>query len=141
MIVDFKDIDQKLIALQIEIGEKINKLRTDKKMSMRELGEKLGISHAHISKLESGINAPSIELLKKLAAFFDIDITYFFISKEEEKVFTEDEKSLLYERDLSLESLKKKYTFIQKLEDMEATDEEIKTAIEIIKTLRRTSMS
>jgi transcriptional regulator with XRE-family HTH domain len=139
--VDHKDISQKLIDLQIEIGEKINKLRTDKKLSMRELGEKLGVSHAHISKLESGINSPSMELLNKLAAFFDIDITYFFISDEELKDFTESEKSLLYERDLSIDNLKKKYKFLEELEDMEATEEEIKTAIEIIKTLRRTSMN
>lgn len=126
-------IDQKINGLQIEIGEKINKLRTEKKLSMRELGEKLGVSHAHISKLEKGINGPSVDLLEKIAEFFDIDISYFFITKEEEQIFTVNERSLLYERDLSIKNLKEKY---EPLDKLNPSDEEIQEAIKQIKILR-----
>jgi transcriptional regulator with XRE-family HTH domain len=116
----------------VNIGEKINKLRTDKKLSMRELGEKIGVSHAHISKLESGINSPSVDLLEKLAEFFHIDVTYFF-AKEEEG-FSDDQSELLYERDLSLEALKGKYNL--EIDGKPASDEEIEEMIKYIKFYR-----
>lgn len=115
----------------MDIGSKINRLRTERKLSMRELGEKVGVSHAHISKLESGINSPSVELLEKLAVFFNIDISYFF---SDENVFTEDENVLMYERNLSLESLKEKYNL--EIDGKPATDEEIEKMIEHIKLYR-----
>lgn len=45
---------------------------------MRELAEKLGVSHPHISKLESGENLPSITLLHGMADLFGIHIRDFF---------------------------------------------------------------
>ncbi|WP_026572472.1 helix-turn-helix domain-containing protein [Bacillus sp. UNC438CL73TsuS30] len=117
--------------LQLEIGLKINKLRTEKKLSMRELGEKIGVSHAHISKLEKGINAPSVDLLEKIAQCFDIDVSYFF-SKDD--LFDENENKLIYERNLSLESLKDKYNL--EVDGKPATDEEIKEMIKHVKLYR-----
>jgi transcriptional regulator with XRE-family HTH domain len=116
----------------MEIGQKINQLRVEKKLSMRELGEKIGISHAHISKLESGINSPSVELLEKLAEFFDIDVSYFF-SKEDEG-FTINESSVLYSTDLSVESLKENFNL--EIDGKPATDEEIEEMIKHIRLYR-----
>lgn len=116
--------------LQKEIGQKINKLRVDKKLSMRELGEKIGVSHAHISKLEKGINGPSVDLLEKIAQYFNIDISYFF-SKEE---FTEAEQDIIQEQDLSLESLKEKYNL--EIDGKPASEEEIEEMIKHIKLYR-----
>lgn len=113
-------------ALQKEIGEKIKRLRTEKKLSMREFGDKLGVSHAHISKLESGINSPSVDLLEKIADYFNRDISYFF-----EK---EDEDEIMFERNLSLEYLKEKYNL--EVDGKPATDEEIEEMIKHIKLYR-----
>lgn len=116
----------------MDIGQKINQLRLEKNLSMRELGEKLGISHAHISKLESGINSPSVDLLEKLAKFFNIDISYFFTKDDEG--FTKDERDLLSERDLTPEALKKQYNL--KIDDKPASDEEIEEMIKHIRLYR-----
>lgn len=115
----------------MNIGEKIKQLRNERKLSMRELGEKLGISHAHISKMESGVNSPSMDLLEKLAKYFDIDVTYFFLNED---TFTNTEKDLLSERDLSLESLKGNYNL--EIDGKPATDEEIEEMIKHIKIYR-----
>jgi transcriptional regulator with XRE-family HTH domain len=112
--------------LQREIGQKINKLRLKRNLTMKELGESLGVSHAHISKLESGINSPSVDLLEKMADYFNIDISYFF-EKE-----TDDE--IMFERDLSLESLKDKYNL--EIDGKPATDEEIEEMVKYIKIYR-----
>lgn len=37
-----------------KIGERIKKIRTDKGLTLQELGEKVGLSHASLSKYESG---------------------------------------------------------------------------------------
>jgi transcriptional regulator with XRE-family HTH domain len=116
----------------MNIGQKINKLRIKKKLSMRELGEKVGVSHAHISKLESGINSPSVDLLEKLAEFFDIDISYFFA--KEEDGFTINESNILYARDLSVESLKENYNL--EIDGKPATVEEIEKMIEHVRLYR-----
>jgi transcriptional regulator with XRE-family HTH domain len=116
----------------MDIGQKINQLRVEKKLSMRELGEKIGITHSHISKLESGINSPSVELLEKLAQFFDIDISYFFAKDDEG--FTKNERDLIHEQDLALESLKENYNL--EIDGKPATNEEIEKMIEYVKIYR-----
>lgn len=116
----------------MDIGLKINRLRVEKKLSMRELGEKVGVSHAHISKLESGLNSPSVDLLEKLAVFFNIDVSYFF-SKEDED-FTSNESNILYARDLSVEVLKENYNL--EIDGKPATDEEIEEMIKHVRMYR-----
>lgn len=116
----------------MRIGQKVSKLRKDKKMSMRELGEKVGVSHAHISKLESGLNSASLDLLEKIAEYFNIDVSYFFTQDEE--ALSDEEPNIIYERDLSLESLKGKYNL--EIDGIPATDEEIEKMVEYIKVLR-----
>jgi transcriptional regulator with XRE-family HTH domain len=113
-------------SLQKDIGEKIKQLRTKKGLTMKELGENLNVSHAHISKLESGINSPSVDLLEKLSEFFNIDVSYFFAKK--------DEDDILFERDLSLEHLKDKYNL--EIDGKPASDEEIGEMIKHIKLYR-----
>lgn len=115
----------------VDIGEKIKKLRIERKLTMRELGEKIGVTHAHISKMESGINSPSVDLLEKLSKLFHIDMTYFF---SDDKDFTDTEKDIINERDLSLESLKGNYNL--EVDGKPATDEEIEKMIEYIKIYR-----
>lgn len=119
----------------MDIGSKINKLRTERKLSMRELGDRIGVSHAHISKLESGINSPSVDLLEKLADCFNINIAYFFTSEREKKTFNENELELLHENDLSKEILKEKYYF-EEIDGKPVTDEELDEMIKWVKMYR-----
>lgn len=67
----------------MNIGEAIKKLRLENKMSMRELAERVNVTHAHISKLEGGLTSPSVDFIETLAAFFNVPISYFF---EEESI-------------------------------------------------------
>lgn len=64
------------------IGEKIKELRLQKKLSIRELADKLEVSHAHISKMESDKGLPSLPMLEKIADLFGVHITYFFDQKK-----------------------------------------------------------
>jgi transcriptional regulator with XRE-family HTH domain len=72
----------------VGIGQKIRQLRLRHNFSMRSLGDKLGVSHAHISKIESGESALSIELLEKIANLFKVKITFFFEEDVEDPELT-----------------------------------------------------
>jgi transcriptional regulator with XRE-family HTH domain len=121
----------------MNIGEKIKKLRIEKNIGVRELADDLGVSHAHISKLESGKSGASVEFLEKVAKYFHLHISYFFIDQEDQDSFSKSEKDLMFEKDLSLENIKQNYTL--HIDGEPATDEEIEKMLEYIRFLRHTN--
>lgn len=66
-----------------EIGPRIRKLREDKGLSLRELGDRINISFTHLSRIERGEKIPNLELLNTLANVFDVDMSYFFGEKQQ----------------------------------------------------------
>lgn len=55
------------------LGEKLRALREQRGLSTRQLSAQLGISSSgYISKLETGKQKPSLELLLKMALFFNV---------------------------------------------------------------------
>lgn len=55
------------------IGEKIKKLRLKKKMTIKELSEKSGLSQVIISHYEHGSVVPSLTNIQKLSVGLDCD--------------------------------------------------------------------
>lgn len=55
-------------------GQKIKQLRLEKKLSQKQLGEILNVSDKTISKWETGCTLPDIEMIQKIAQYFDISI-------------------------------------------------------------------
>lgn len=50
-----------------EIVRQIIKARNELNLTQQQLAEKIGVRQSNISRLESGNNNPSVELLKKVA--------------------------------------------------------------------------
>jgi transcriptional regulator with XRE-family HTH domain len=57
-------------------GEKIRKLRREKKLSQAELADKVSMNSNHLSRLERGVGLPSTEILKRLAQTLEVSIDY-----------------------------------------------------------------
>ena len=54
-------------------GEKLRQLRQQRGLSTRQLAAMLEMkSHSHIADMESGRNYPSVEVLLKVADFFQV---------------------------------------------------------------------
>ena len=54
-------------------GEKLHKLRTAHKMTLKELATSLGYtSHSHLSELEAGKKTPTVEFVIKVARIFEV---------------------------------------------------------------------
>lgn len=56
--------------------ERLRLLRTEKKLSLRELGEQLNLSFVTIGQYERGERQPDNDILVKLADFFEVSIDY-----------------------------------------------------------------
>src|SRR6202041_4071107 len=55
-----------------DLGELLRKKRTARQMSLRDLGQKIGVTPAYIADIESDRRLPSSELKHKLSAALDI---------------------------------------------------------------------
>lgn len=113
------------------IGKNIKKFRKERGYDQLELAEKLDISNSYLSKIENGKTVPSFAMLERFAEFFNKDRSYFFIDEEEISQFSDPEKQLLFERNLSPEYLTGKY-----FEGRKISAEEAEYMIGLLKTVR-----
>ena len=100
-----------------KFGNFIKSLRKEKKLTQKELGEKLNITDKAISKWERGLSFPDITMLNSLASFFEIDVSELLngekgIKKEVdiEKVIEEtieNYKNLAEKRQIKIKKIKK----------------------------------
>jgi transcriptional regulator with XRE-family HTH domain len=79
-----------------KIGEVIVKLRKQRGLKQKELAKNLGISATYLSLVENSEQKPSVDLIAKIADFFDLPVTsivYMALdidkvkSKEQQKYF------------------------------------------------------
>lgn len=57
------------------IGEKIKKLRLDKKMSISELAEKANVAKSYLSSIERNLQTnPSIQFIEKISAVLGVTV-------------------------------------------------------------------
>lgn len=59
-----------------EFGENLKNLRKRRGMTQNELGAKVGLSKAVVSKYENGMGYPSFDVLVRIAQFFDVTTDY-----------------------------------------------------------------
>ncbi|MDR1626548.1 MAG: XRE family transcriptional regulator [Spirochaetia bacterium] len=59
-------------------GEKIRRVREQKRLTLRELSKKAGVSESLISQIETGRVSPSIDTLLSLADYLEVDLEYLF---------------------------------------------------------------
>lgn len=62
------------------VGDRVKKLRKEKKISLTELAEQAGVAKSYLSSLERNLQSnPSIQFLEKIAAVFGVSIDYFIV--------------------------------------------------------------
>lgn len=72
--------------MNIHIGEQIKSLRHSHSMTQEQLAQKLGVSAQAVSKWESGINMPDIQLLPEISVAFGVSIDALFAMTDESRM-------------------------------------------------------
>ena len=76
----FKDAQIKaeydVLAPEYELISQIIKARTEKKMTQKQLAEKIGTRQSNIARLESGNSNPSFRFLQKVAGALDKKLSF-----------------------------------------------------------------
>jgi XRE family transcriptional regulator, regulator of sulfur utilization len=62
---------------RLDIGARLKKVRTDRGLSLRALGEQIGFSAAFLSQVELGQASPSLASLGKIVAALDLTLAQF----------------------------------------------------------------
>lgn len=75
--------------------ERIKALRVKEKMNQTELGEILGVSQDAISKIEKGINNPTVQQIEALSKFFNVSSDYLLFGIESTKDIEPIEREIL----------------------------------------------
>ena len=58
------------------IGSRINHLRKEKKLSQTDFAKAIGASRTMVGNYERGVNAPSIEMIAKIAKVLEVSTDY-----------------------------------------------------------------
>lgn len=104
------------------IGENIKKIRKEKGLTQKELGNLCHIDAANIRKYENGKQNPKTETLDKIAAALDVIVYYDHKAHQKRLIAKEDVNSLAYENSYSYASSAKELD--KRLEERKKIEEE-----------------
>lgn len=63
---------------KVLLGKRIKELRKNKGFTQELLSEKVGIDPKHLSRIECGVNSPSLDLLNKISKVLNVDTCLLF---------------------------------------------------------------
>lgn len=72
------------------LGEKLRKLRQDKKLSLDKVAEATESSKSYLWELETGRKNPSAEKVSEIAKYYGVSIDYLMDETDERSVNTAD---------------------------------------------------
>lgn len=117
--------------------ERLRLLRTEKKLSLRELGEQLNLSFVTIGQYERGERQPDNNTLVKLADFFGVSLDYLLERTDDKNLSMKKEEYIVPS---SIDTYEQAVIFLKSLNLLRAyggVDLNQKTEEEVI-TLART---
>ncbi len=68
-----------------EIGQKLRAMRETRRLTLKQLADRVGCTGAHLSQVENGHTSPSIATLRKIADALGVNIVDFFRDEDEEE--------------------------------------------------------
>ncbi|WP_456273082.1 helix-turn-helix domain-containing protein [Bacillus sp. AK031] len=78
------------------IGERVKKLRQERKMSMTELAEKAGVAKSYLSSIERNLQKnPSVQFLEKISSALNVPVDSLLYDTVEDKHIDSDWVSIV----------------------------------------------
>lgn len=69
-----------------DFGENLKKLRKGRNLTQQELGDRVGLTKAVVSKYENGMGEPSFDVLLRIARLFGVTTDYLLGMPESKTV-------------------------------------------------------
>jgi transcriptional regulator with XRE-family HTH domain len=60
------------------LGKRIKALRNERRLTLVQLGQRVGLSASYLSQIERGVTMPSLTRLTAIAGALDVEVGYFF---------------------------------------------------------------
>lgn len=104
-------------------GDRLKELRKNKSISQEELGNICGVAKNTVSYWEKNINQPSIEIITKLADYFDVTTDYLLgfnqndIDNIKKLKIALKEAGMMVGDDLTKEELQKALDIVEMLKE------------------------
>lgn len=73
--------------LFFRLGSRVRRLRKERNISQEHLAEKAGTSPVYLSRIESGLQKPSLQTLHRLATAMKVPLYAFFLWGRDEQLF------------------------------------------------------
>jgi transcriptional regulator with XRE-family HTH domain len=80
--------DKDMYFNQLEFGKRLQECRKLKELTQEELEELVGVEKQHISRIERGVTACSIDLLPVLSVTLQVSTDYLLMGKSIDKEIT-----------------------------------------------------
>lgn len=80
--------DKDMYFNQVEFGKRLQECRKLKELTQEELAEMVGVEKQHISRIERGVTACSIDLLPVLSVTLQVSTDYLLMGKSIDKEMT-----------------------------------------------------
>lgn len=71
--------------MNINLSDSIKRLRKEKNLTQDDIASMLGVSYQAVSRWETGVSYPDVELLPTLASLFDVSLDTLFCMDEKSK--------------------------------------------------------
>jgi transcriptional regulator with XRE-family HTH domain len=71
-----------MTQVKVDLGGKIKRLRKERELTLQKLADRMKLTPSYISRLERNLCYPALETLYDLAAFFGLDVSFFFRKDE-----------------------------------------------------------
>lgn len=115
------------------LGERLEKLRTEKNLTIVELAEMFHVSKSTISAYENNTRKPNLEILLEFAKFYGVTIDYLLGISDERNIYLTLENIPPELRKIGI-----KYMALAKeIEEKEIPPEDIRKIIEVIKSINK----
>ena len=84
--VSLLEQESKMANLRKRVGQRILQLRQEAGLTQEVLAEHLDLHGSYVGLLERGVKTPSLETLRRIAEFFDLDISDLLAEDDEAQV-------------------------------------------------------
>lgn len=120
------------------IGERLKKLRKERKWTQEDVAKKLNIPRSTYSNYESGKREPDFETAQLFAGLFEVSIDYLLGRTDDKQATVQKDpvdKLIEYlELELTDEEIMERMTF--KVDDLTLSDEEVREFIAFVRAKR-----